>query len=305
MRSSRRVAILGAAGQLGSDLVRAARAADLEVVALGHGDVEVSDRASVEAAVARACADVVIDCAAFHQVDDCERDPMTAFGVNALGALWVARAARRAGGRTVYVSTDYVFDGRKAFRGPTGPASSEDAYSEADAPSPLNVYGVSKLAGELLVREADPEALIVRVAGLFGRTGSRGKGGTNFVEQIVARARSGEALEVVEDQYVTPTYTVDAAAAVIGLVDRGRTGVVHVANLGACTWHAFASRCVELLGLARPIRRIHAADRSSVAPRPANTALCTDRLGEILGRPLPPWSDALGRYLREGRHLTA
>lgn len=304
MPSSRRIAVLGAPGQLGSDLVRAARAAGTDVVALGHDQVEIRDPDSVDAALRGAHAGAVIDCAAYHQVDECERDPRTAFEVNALGALSVARAARRQGARTVYVSTDYVFDGRKPFGAPTGPASSADAYTEAEPAGPLNVYGVSKLAGEWLVREADPDALVVRCSGLFGRTGSRGKHGTNFVEQIVARVRAGQDLEVVDDQYVTPTYTVDAAEAILSLIAREACGVVHVADEGACTWHAFAARCVELLGVPTRVRPIHAADRSSVAARPSNTALCVDRMRETVGRATRPWSDALEAYLREVGHLT-
>lgn len=305
MPSSKRIAVIGAPGQLGSDLVAVGLRGGMDMVALGHDDVDVSDRESVETVIAKARAEVVIDCAAFHQVDECERDPRTAFAVNALGALWVARATRTRSGRTVYISTDYVFDGRRPFGGQTGPAGPDDAYVEADPPAPVNVYGASKLAGETLVREADPDALVVRVAGLFGRTGSRGKRGTNFVEQIVARVRGGEDLEVVDDQYVSPTYTVDAAEAILELVEGDLTGVMHVANEGACTWHAFASRCVELLGLAAGIRRIRSTDRASVAARPANTALCTRRLHETIGRPLHSWSDALHTYMREVGHLTA
>lgn len=305
MPSSRRIAVLGAPGQLGSDLVRAARSAGADVVALGHADVEIRDPESVEAAVAGARPDVVVDCAAYHQVDDCERDPRAAFEVNALGALHMARAARRHGGRTVYVSTDYVFDGRKPFDGPTGPASPDDAYTETDGTGPLNVYGISKLAGEWLARETDPDTLIIRTAGLFGRTGSRGKRGTNFVEQVAALVRAGSDLEVVDDQYVTPTYTVDAAAAILELIERGTTGVVHVAAEGACTWHAFATRCVELLRATNEVRRIRAADRSAIARRPSNTALCVDRLRATLGRAMRPWPEALEAYLREVGHLTS
>lgn len=305
MPSSRRIAVLGASGQLGSDLVRAARAAGSDVVALAHDQVEVRDPNSVDAAVGRTDAGVVIDCAAYHQVDQCERDPRTAFEVNALGALWVARAARRHGARTVYISTDYVFEGRKPFSGATGPASPAEAYTEDEPCRPVNAYGVSKLAGERLVREADPAALVVRVAGLYGRAGSRGKGGTNFVEQIVTRAQAGRDLEVVHDQYVSPTYTIDAAAAIVALINRGTSGVIHVAGEGACTWHAFASRVVRLLDLNVRIAPIRAAQRSDGAARPSNTALCLDRLRAVLGHATRPWPEGLAAYLREVGHLTA
>ena len=303
VRSSRRIAVVGASGQLGSDLVRCGRERGQDVIPLTHDDIEVTDARSVDAALGAAKADVVIDCVAFHQVDECERDPATAFAVNALAASAIARTTRRLGGRTVFVSTDYVFSGTKPFVGPTGPATPVDAYTEDEPAEPVNAYGVSKLAGELLVRQADPGALVVRTAGLFGRTGSRGKKGTNFVEQIVRQARERRPLQVVDDQYVTPTYTVDAAEAILALVDLGAGGTVHVAAAGGCTWHAFASRCLALIGSQVEVRRIAAAERSSDAARPANTALCVDRLASLIGRPVRPWTEALPAYLEEMGHI--
>ncbi|MBM4433524.1 MAG: dTDP-4-dehydrorhamnose reductase [Chloroflexi bacterium] len=302
-RSSRRLAVVGASGQLGSDLVRCGRESGYEVVSLTHDDVEVTDARSIEAALEAATAEVVIDCAAFHQVDECERDPATAFAVNSIGAASIARAARRRGARTVFVSTDYVFSGTKPFSGPTGPASPVDAYTEDEPTGPVNAYGVSKLAGEMLVRQADDGALIVRTAGLFGRTGSRGKKGTNFVEQVLRQVRIGAPLRVVDDQYVTPTYTLDAAQAIIALIDLGATGIVHVAAAGACTWHEFASRCVAQVEARLEVERIGAAERSAGAARPANTALCVDRLASLLRRPVRPWTEALAAYLSEMGHV--
>jgi dTDP-4-dehydrorhamnose reductase len=204
-----KVAVIGPRGQLGSALCEAFRRRAVDCVELDHGRVEVTDPQSVLVALRDARPAAVVNTAAFHKVDACEEDPKRAFEVNALGALHVARACREAGARCVYVSTDYVFDGAKAER-----------YREEDLPNPVNVYGASKLAGEHLVVQTCPDALVVRVASLFGGLGSRGKG-TNFVLTVLERARRGEALRVVDDVRMSPTYAEDAAAAIVELVARG------------------------------------------------------------------------------------
>lgn len=288
MPSSRPIAIIGASGQLGSDLARTAVDRGLPVVALDHDAVEVTDRGSLERALRGSAALAVVNCAAFHHVDRCEEDPERALRVNALGALRVAQAARGIGARVVHVSTDYVFDGER----PRG-----EAYAEDDPPHPLNTYGASKLAGEHLARTADPDCLVVRVAGLFGRTGARGKGGGNFVDAIAAKVRAGEPLTVVDDQYLSPTFTVDAADAILRLIERGATGTVHVANHGSCSWHELAAWIVRCLGRDVPIAAISAEASVAGARRPANTALSTDRLAGILGAPLRPWQEAVRAYL--------
>jgi dTDP-4-dehydrorhamnose reductase len=293
MSSSRPVAILGAAGQLGSDIVRAAVAAGVSHVGLSHGDVEVTDAASLAAALQRVRPVVVINSAAFHQVDRCEEDPAEAYRVNAVGALLVARAAQQAGARYVYVSTDYVFDGSRE------PSTS---YSETDRVGPLNVYGASKAAGEQLVAQALDDHLVVRVSSLFGVAGARGKGG-NFIETILKKAREGGPLKVVNDQWMTPTYTGDAGGAILRLALGEATGVVHVTNPEACTWHAFASEALSQVRLGVPVEAVSAATFPSKVRRPRNSALATGRLASLLGAPLPPWRAALRTYLAAKGYL--
>jgi dTDP-4-dehydrorhamnose reductase len=294
MSSSRPVAILGATGQLGSDLVRAAAAAGVEHVALGHEDVEITSAESLAAAFARIKPGVVINSAAFHQVDRCEENPAEAHRVNAEGAGLVARAARDVGARCLFISTDYVFDGNRA------PGS---AYAETDAVGPLNVYGASKLAGERLVAEAVEDHLIVRVASLFGVAGARGKGG-NFIETILKKAREGGPLKVVDDQWMSPTSTADAADAILRLAQGSARGVVHVTNDGACTWHAFASQAVALTGLGVTVEPIAAATFPSKVRRPRNSALDTGRLAGMLGKAPRPWGEAVRAYLVAKGHMT-
>ncbi|MDP3938147.1 MAG: dTDP-4-dehydrorhamnose reductase [Deltaproteobacteria bacterium] len=293
MSSSKPVAILGATGQLGSDIVRAAAAASVEHAALGHDEVDVTDFPSLERAFSRLQPSVVVNSAAFHQVDRCEEDPAEAYRVNAVGALLVARAARTAGARCVYVSTDYVFDGKR---------EAGSAYDEDDPVAPLNVYGASKAAGEQLVAQALEDHLVVRVSSLFGVAGARGKGG-NFIETILKKAREGGPLKVVNDQWMTPTSTADAGAAIIRLATGDARGVVHVTNPEQCTWHAFASEAVALAGLTVPVEAVPAATFPSKVRRPRNSALDTGRLSKLLGAPLPRWRDALRAYLAAKGHL--
>jgi dTDP-4-dehydrorhamnose reductase len=279
-----KVAVIGPRGQLGSALCEAFRRRAVDCVELDHGRVEVTDPQSVLVALRDARPAAVVNTAAFHKVDACEEDPRRAFQVNALGALHVARACREAGARCVYVSTDYVFDGAKA-----------EPYREEDLPNPVNVYGASKLAGEHLVVQTCPDALVVRVASLFGGLGSRGKG-TNFVLTVLERARRGEALRVVDDVRMSPTYAEDAAAAIVELVARGASGVFHVVNKGACSWYELAVRVLELAGLRVPVHPVPQEAYPARARRPRNSALSTAKL-EARGLRLPPWEDAVQRYL--------
>jgi len=293
MSSSRPVAILGATGQLGSDIVRAAATAGIEHVGIGHDQVEVTDASSLAAVMQRVRPAAVINSAAFHQVDRCEEDPAEAYRVNAVGALLVARAAKDAGARCLYISTDYVFDGRR---------SPETMYSENDFPAPLNIYGASKAAGEQLVAQALDNHLIVRVSSLFGVAGARGKGG-NFIETILKKARDGGPLKVVSDQWMTPTYTADAGAAIIRLAIGEATGVVHVTNPESCTWHAFASEAVSMARIAVEVQAVPVDAFPSKVRRPRNSALGTDRLRDLVGTGLRPWKDALHAYLAAKGHL--
>ena len=243
----------------------------------------------------------MINCAAFHQVDRCEDDPAQALQVNALGALNVAKSAEALGAKCVYISTDYVFSGKKP---PSQDGSTIDAnsYQEIDTPAPVNVYGASKLTGEHLTAAVQPDALIIRVASLFGIAGARGKGG-NFIETILRKAHDGEPLHVVNDQFMTPTYTIDAADAILRLVEINAKGLVHVTNLGACTWYDFARKALEFAGLTTSIQPASCSTFPTKAKRPANSALNTSLLTKLIGRSMRPWERALQAYLNEKGHV--
>jgi dTDP-4-dehydrorhamnose reductase len=285
-----RVAIFGSSGQLGSDLVEVLSEENrFEVIALRHEDADCADAEGVRKALKASRPQVVINAAAYVRVDDAEDHAEEAFRVNAVGALNVARACAEIGALSVYVSTDYVFDGTK-----------KAPYLESDAPNPINVYGASKFAGEILVRQAAPRWLIVRVASLFGKTGARGKGG-NFIEAILAKAKKGEPLRVVDDIQISPTYTRDAARGLLALIVGGRVGLVHLANQGTCTWYQLAARALHLTRLRRAVEGISSAQYPARAPRPKNSALAT----VSVDLRLPPWQEALAAYLAEKGHLSA
>ncbi len=179
---------------------------------VSHADCDCTNANEVAEVLRKLHPDVVINCAAYVRVDDCEDHAREAFEVNALGALNVARACAAAKALCVYISTDYVFDGAKA-----------SPYVESDPTGPINIYGASKLSGEHLVQQAAPHSLIVRMSSLFGKTGARGKGG-NFVETIVRKAKAGETLEVVNDMTMSPTYARDASAALVEVRNRDEGG---------------------------------------------------------------------------------
>lgn len=278
-----RLLVFGGFGQLGSDLALAA-AGRHELIRPSRAEVDVLDGPAVEVAVRAARPDAVVNLAAFHRVEACEADPARAFAVNAVGARAVAASARAAGARCVFVSTDYVFGGELR----TG-------YPEDAPPSPVNAYGVSKAAGEWLVRIADPDALVVRGSGLFGHAGSSGKGG-NFVETMLARGRAGEAVRVVDDQRLSPTATADLAERILALLEAGApAGVYHGANAGSCSWYELARAVFELAGIDADLSP--RATGGEPVRRPACSVLLDTRSAGLGLPPARPWREALAWYL--------
>jgi dTDP-4-dehydrorhamnose reductase len=286
-----RVLVFGGWGQLGSDLANAAEGR-AELIRPTHADVDVADPEAVDRAIAEQRPDVVVNAAAFHKVELCEEDPRRSFAVNSLGALNVARAARRSGARCVYVSTDYVFDGEN----PHG-------YTEDDAVAPLSVYGLSKAAGERAVANACPDWLVVRGSGLFGHAGSSGKGG-NFVETMLAKAQAGDSITVVDDQFFSPTSTRDMAERILSLLERRvPPGIYHVANAGSCSWYGLAKRIFELSGIEADLSPRPAGEQAVRRPR---SSILLDTRSGILGLPPNrPWEEALAWYLDVRRPAAA
>lgn len=274
--------VIGAQGQLGQDLMRVFAG---EAVGLTHQDVDVTDGVGVLHALQTVKPDWVLNTAAFHRVDDCEANPHLALAVNASGALNVARACGLVNARALFFSTDYVFGADS--RGRNTP------YDESDPPTPLNVYGISKAAGEQLVMRAVPHALVIRSAGLYGLATSR-KGWT-FPELMLHLAQTQDVVRVVDDQALSPTFTADLAAAVRELVAEDAKGLVHVVNDGECSWHEFARATFDLTGTDVRLEPQSTAATKRRAVRPAYSALRSTRLKA----PLRHWREALAAYLRD------
>jgi dTDP-4-dehydrorhamnose reductase len=280
-----RIALLGANGQLGTDLRRVA--AGVEVVALVRPDFDVCDATGVAARLRALAPDAVINCAAMTHVDKCEESPGAAFAVNAVGAGNVARACAALDTPLLHISTDYVF-GADAERA--------QPYDESDTPGPLNVYGVSKLAGEYLVRVFCPRHFIVRTSGLFGLAGARGKGG-NFVETMLKLAEAGNPILVVNDQRLSPTSTRELAARLLPLLASGQFGTYHVAARDHCTWFEFATAIFEHERVQVDLSPIPSEEYPTPARRPALSALTSTRLAGVGIAPCPDWRSMLHDYL--------
>lgn len=279
-----RVLITGANGLLGSALAPAfQRRGSAEVLRLGRGELDITDAEAVRSRMDSFHPDVVINCAAYTRVDDCETHEPLALQVNGRGAGNVARSAAAVGARVIHLSTDYVFDGRAREPYPEDHATGE--------PARLSAYGRSKRLGEQLVREASPDAVIVRSSWLFGPAGRC------FPQAILDRARRGEPLAVVDDQVGAPTYAPDLAEAIADLAERRARGIFHVTNTGACSWYAFACAILRHAGLDVPIRPVGSEAVPRPARRPAYSVLDNRRFVETVGRPLRPWLDALDAYL--------
>jgi dTDP-4-dehydrorhamnose reductase len=282
--SESRVLITGARGQLGSDLsvLLAERG---EVRAAGREELDVTDDAAVAAAVAELSPTLVVNCAAFHNVDLCEREEDRSFEVNACAVKRLAEACAATGAKLVHFSTNYVFDGTSA-----------EPYAEGDRPSPRSVYAISKLAGEHAALAYAPGALVVRTAGLYGVHGSESKGG-NFVNRMLARAREQGSLRMVADQRLTPTFTWDLGRAVVEALDADADGVLHLTNSGECSWHEFTLAIMKVAGIDVPVEAVQTDTGPGQVQRPRNGVLRSVRAGELGLAPLRPWNEALSDYM--------
>ncbi|MGB9700449.1 MAG: dTDP-4-dehydrorhamnose reductase [Thermodesulfobacteriota bacterium] len=275
-----KILVLGARGMLGQDLVPLL-SLNYEAIARDIQDFDITNAQRVEEEILRLKPQVVINAAAYTDVDGCESNRELALSVNAKGAGNIAQACALIQAKLIHLSTDYVFDG-----------SSADPYQEDDRPNPLNVYGLSKLQGELAIKESGAAYLIIRTQWLYGAHGR------NFVDTIIKAAQKEKELRVVNDQRGSPTYTKDLSSAIKEILEKNAQGIIHVANSGSCTWYEFAKEILQQLGMKQiPIKPISSAELARPAKRPANSVLNCQKFEKISGRKMRPWQEALRDYL--------
>ena len=287
-----RVLVTGAHGQLGTDVALALEESGETCIRVGREQADFTDASSVHAIVVREAPDAVVNCAAFHDVAGCEEQPELARTVNATAVETLASACKSIGAKLMTVSTDYVFDGRRA-----------GGYTEQDAPNPLNAYGASKLEGEERARAAHSDVFVVRTQSLFGLAKPSGKG-RNFVELMLDLARQRDELKV--DQYrMAPTSTTSLASNMVALLRTDRYGVYHMSCEGETSWYEFARRIIELDGANVRVVPVANDHYPSTFVRPESTYLVNEALREIDLDLMPSWDDALVTYLRSRDRQTA
>jgi dTDP-4-dehydrorhamnose reductase len=283
-----KIAIIGADGQLGSELVKTLSSE--EVAPLFYPDFDITQPEETRAVLRRLEPEVVINTAAYHRVDECEDNPQTSFLVNATAVRDLSLAALDLGFVLVHFSTDYVFDGKKGH-----------PYVEEDQPNPLSVYAVSKLAGEFFVRSLLERYFLVRTCGLYGEASSREKG-YNFVDRMITLALEGKTIRVVSDQWVTPTSAAELAERIAELIQTTQFGLYHLTNEGHCTWFQFAQRIFSLAGIDARLESVDTRGFGAKAPRPFYSVLENRKAKDIGLKAFYPWPEALRAYLgKKGR----
>ena len=285
-----KIMLIGADGQLGSDLAKIIAPRDL--LPLTEEDLDIANRTLTLKVIKKNSPDIVINTAAYNNVDGCEDNELRAYEVNALGAKNVALACKDCGAVMVHFSTDYVFEGRK-----------EQPYVESDVPHPLSTYGFSKWAGEHYIRSLlASNYFLIRTSGLFGTAGCKGKGNKNFVEAMLnlAGEKKGE-IRVINDQILSPTYTVDLAKKVKELIfaEPRDFGLYHITNNGQCSWFEFAQKIFELSEIEINLKPITTEEFAARAGRPKYSVLENRRLQEQGRDNLRPWPEALEAYFEE------
>ncbi len=273
------ILIVGARGMLGTDLMEIIGRCQ-EVTGTDIEDFDITERQETLSTLLKIKPSWVINASAYTQVDRCETEREQAFKVNAEGVFNLALACKEIQAKLLHVSTDYVFDGNTKI-----------PYREEELPNPLSVYGQSKLRGESLLQSVLDDFIIARTAGLYG------KRGVNFVDTILKRSQERDELTVVNDQWLSPTYTVDLAEAIGTLVKHSARGIFHLANTGLCTWYQFACKILEITGSSTKVIPIGSNQLKRPAPRPVFSVLDCSKYTRITGRKMRPWEEALADYL--------
>jgi dTDP-4-dehydrorhamnose reductase len=285
-----KIALIGADGQLGSDLVQALK--DEDLFPLVYPEFDITNSSKTRSRLADLSPEIIINTAAYHRVDECEDYPDKAFALNAVAVRELALICRELDSALVHFSTDYVFSGEKG-----------KPYVEEDEPNPLNAYAVSKLAGEYFVRHLLERYYLVRTCGLYGVAGCWGKG-NNFVDTMIDLGRQGLNIRVVSDQWVTPTSSSELAQRIRELIQTGQYGLYHLSNEGACTWFEFAETIFSLTSVQAHLEPVDSAAYGAKARRPAYSVLENKRAGELGLSPFSHWKAALTTYLSKKGYIS-
>jgi dTDP-4-dehydrorhamnose reductase len=281
-----KIAVIGASGQLGIDAVNAFTGNGDEVFPFSHSEIELSDIDSISNRLTGLSPHVIVNTAAMHHVENCEREPQKAFAINGLGARNLSLVAREIGAAVLHVSTDYVFDGTKG-----------SPYEETDAPMPLNVYGNTKLSGEYSVRSTAEKHFVLRTSAIYGKNPCRAKGGLNFVELMLKLAKERDVLRVVDSEVVTPTPTTEIARQMVLLSRSDKYGLYHATAEGSCSWYAFAREIFALTSTKVNLQIAGPNEFPAKVPRPKYSVLENRALKNQGLNVFKPWQQGLVEYL--------
>lgn len=289
-----KILLLGANGQLGSDIFRKNLMNDnpMEIIAWQRADLDITNKEELQQKLKNQAFDILLNCTSYHNTDHAEKTADMAFLINAFCVKEMALICKEKKARFVHISTDYVFSHHPE----------NQPLTELDIPSPLNIYGASKLMGESLAQTAHDDTIIFRVASLFGVMGASGKGG-NFVETMIRIGREKGKLRVISDQMMSPTSTASIAEVILKALQMNIPGgIYHTVNSGNTSWYEFAKAIIQTASVNAVVEPMLAADYPSVAVRPSFSALNNNKLTKLVG-PIPTWQSALDSYLREKGHI--
>jgi dTDP-4-dehydrorhamnose reductase len=286
-----KIAVIGANGQLGMDMVATFQKLGDTTIGLTHADLDIASAASTHEALSGIQPSIIVNTAAMHHVESCEKEPSRAYEVNALGARNLSIVARDLHAKLVHISTDYVFDGSK-----------KQPYVEDDAAAPLNVYGNTKLAGEAFVRALAERYFIVRTSALYGKNPCRAKGGKNFVDLMLKLAGERDEIKVVDDEMVTPTSTQELAKQICELSRTDSYGLYHATAEGSCSWYEFAKTIFEIANVKVNLKIAAPGEFPAKVPRPKYSVLENQALKKEDLNSLRNWQEGLRDYLSADDH---
>jgi len=291
IKKRKKALLIGADGQLGTDLRKVLE--DYTLLCPLIDDLDITQFDKVKEYIKQNLPTLIINTAAFHQVDECEKNPQKSFLVNTLAVKNLAEICKELDIPLVHISTDYIFGLDEKRRSP---------YIEEDLPGSVNIYGLSKLAGEYCIRNAIKKYFIIRSAALFGVAGPREKG-SNFVETILSLAKEKKEIKVKNDEFTSPTYTKELAKAIRELIKTKEYGIYHITSQGECSWYEFAKKIIELINQKANLRPVSSDEFPAIAKRPRYSILENKHLKKIGLDRMNHWQDALKKYLEEKGHI--